>query len=172
METRGVSDFWGARKRRAARSWLDWRVTRALARRQRSAAEARLHAHAAHVCGVDVTPAEVPSLASSHDIDMNLFEQKMRLLSFESAASSKVTPCALPLFCAVSVILMLPQAVLTFEECAAHMDTKVEDVEKWIVRVVSSGIADCKIIQQVGIPDRLRYFVRRARAAMPERVHD
>jgi hypothetical protein len=69
-------------------------------------------------------------------------------------------------FCAVSVILMLPQAVLTFEECAAHMDIKVEDVEKWIVRVVSSGIADCKIRQQVGIPDCLRCSVRRARAAI------
>jgi hypothetical protein len=47
----------GARKRRAAQSWLDWRVTRAPAHRQRSAAEARLYAHAAaaHVCGVDVT---------------------------------------------------------------------------------------------------------------------
>jgi hypothetical protein len=46
---------------------------------------------------------------------------------------------------------MLLQAVLTFEECAAHMDIKVEEVEKWIVRVVSSGIADCKIRQQVFI---------------------
>jgi hypothetical protein len=49
----------------------------------------------------------------------------------------------------------------------------VEDVEKWIVRVVSSGIADCKIRQQVGIHDCLRCSVlRRARAAMPGRVHD
>jgi hypothetical protein len=30
------------------------------------------------------------------------------------------------------------QAVLPFDECAAHMDIKVEDVENWIVRVVSS----------------------------------
>jgi hypothetical protein len=33
------------------------------------------------------------------------------------------------------------QAVLPFDECAAHMDIKVEDVENWIVRVVSS---ECK----------------------------
>lgn len=123
--------------------------------------------------GLRKLQADVPSLASSHDIDMNLLEQKMRLLSFASAASSKVTPCAPSLFCAVSVILMLPQAVLTFEECAAHMDIKVEDVEKWIVRVVSSGIADCKIRQQVGICGCLRCFVRQgARAAMPALVRD
>ena len=30
------------------------------------------------------------------------------------------------------------QAVLPFDECAAHMHIKVEDVENWIVRVVSS----------------------------------
>ena len=44
---------------------------------------------------------------------------------------------------------MRPQAVLTFDEVAEHMDIKAEDVEQWIVRVVSSGIADCKIRQQV-----------------------
>ena len=51
-----------------------------------------------------------------------------------------------------------PQAVLSFDECAAHMHIKVEDVENWIVRVVSSGVADCKIRQQVR-PRALRIFV-------------
>lgn len=78
--------------------------------------------------GLRKLQAEVPTMASAHGIDMKLLEEKMRLLSFASAASSK--------------------AVLTFDECAAHMDIKVEDVEKWIVQVVSSGIADCKIKQQ------------------------
>ncbi len=35
------------------------------------------------------------------------------------------------------------QAVLPFDECAAHMHIKVEDVENWIVRVVSS---ECKYV--------------------------
>ena len=51
-----------------------------------------------------------------------------------------------------------PQAVLSFDECAAHMDIKLEDVENWIVRVVSSGVADCKIRQQVR-PPALQCFI-------------
>ena len=46
---------------------------------------------------------------------------------------------------------------MTFDECAEHMDIKVEEVEQWIVRVVSSGIADCKIRQQVSF--RARHFL-------------
>ena len=40
--------------------------------------------------GLRKLQAEVPTLASSHGIDMKLLEEKMRLLSFASAASSKV----------------------------------------------------------------------------------
>ena len=54
-----------------------------------------------------------------------------------------------------------PQAVLPFDECAAHMHIKLEDVENWIMRVVSSGVADCKIRQQVDKvrPPALQCFV-------------
>jgi hypothetical protein len=105
--------------------------------------------------GLRKLQAEVPSLASVHGIDMKLLEEKMRLLSFASAASSKVMTFAYrsnlrAFFVHFHLRLTLFQAVLTFDECAAHMDIKVEEVEKWIVQVVSSGIADCKIRQQVG----------------------
>ncbi len=40
--------------------------------------------------GLRKLQADVPTLASVHGIDMKLLEKKMRLLSFASAASSKV----------------------------------------------------------------------------------
>ena len=51
-----------------------------------------------------------------------------------------------------------PQVLLSFDECAPHTHIKVEDTQNWIVRVVSSGVADCKIRQQVR-PRALRFFV-------------
>ena len=41
--------------------------------------------------GLRKLQADVPTLASVHGIDMKLLEEKMRLLSFASAASSKVS---------------------------------------------------------------------------------
>jgi hypothetical protein len=114
--------------------------------------------------GLRKLQSEVPSLASMHGIDMKLLEEKMRLLSFASAATSKVINEEAFFRCVVVVrCLMHPQAVLTFDECAEHMDIKVEEVEHWIVRVVSSGIADCKIRQQVGF--RARHFLFHCRCA-------
>jgi hypothetical protein len=58
--------------------------------------------------GLRKLQADVPTLASVHGIDMKLLEEKMRLLSFASAASSKVS---LVLVFRITIYIVLWQIV-------------------------------------------------------------
>jgi hypothetical protein len=61
--------------------------------------------------GLRKLQAEVPTMASAHGIDMKLLEEKMRLLSFASAASSKVIELV---FCSNLVLSYLFSGCLDF----------------------------------------------------------